>query len=159
MVKPPHNAVTAQHVAIAIRQITADWIALEIVNSAQHLNNGRCFELATQIQEQLRSAGFDCGGLADVCLKSFQKEGDPEHVELDRALLDRFWPQVQPPDGLSWNDLDKIAKERNWHGTKHAWLILEEQHFDAECPEGTTNFLELPFFQREIYIYREKYGI
>lgn len=31
----------------------------------------------------------------------------------------------------------------------HVWIFYNGKHYDAECPEGVTNFMDLPFFKRE----------
>lgn len=30
----------------------------------------------------------------------------------------------------------------------HMWVIYEDKHYDAECPEGVTDFKELPIFKK-----------
>lgn len=38
--------------------------------------------------------------------------------------------------------------------SNHVWITLNGDHFDIERPEGVSNFMELPFFQREIEMKR-----
>lgn len=51
------------------------------------------------------------------------------------------------------NFLDQKGLERygnNGEFSNHVWLVFEGEHFDIERPNGVNDFMQLPYFQREI---------
>lgn len=35
-----------------------------------------------------------------------------------------------------------------YHWVGHFWVEYKGKHYDAECPDGVDNFLDLPIFQK-----------
>jgi hypothetical protein len=48
----------------------------------------------------------------------------------------------------SSNDISKDILEMEF--TNHVWLYFNRLHFDIEKPYGVNNFLDLPYFKREV---------
>lgn len=46
------------------------------------------------------------------------------------------------------DEIDIQILEDGRHGYAHTWISHDDQHYDAECPEGVDDHRELPFFQR-----------
>lgn len=119
--------------------------------SLEAINAGHCADFADDVQELLREADID--SVHGVSLASFQIVTDDEFSDgrpFDRKLLQEYWPNVLPPQNLTWDDLDQFSADADLGDGTHVWLTDDTLHFDAECPEGTANFFDLPFFQRAI---------
>jgi len=119
--------------------------------SLAHINQGSCIAFAKAVLSRLEETGWDTAAVFDVELANFlELEEDMDGGVLDRALLAQHWPAVQPPPGLTWEHLEQLAEEADWRVGTHIWLAFEGQHYDAECPTGVANFLDLPFFSTGI---------
>ena len=116
-----------------------------------HINQGSCIAFAKAVLSRLEETGWSTTAVFDVELANFlELEEDMDGGVLDRALLAQHWPAVQPPAGLTWEHLEQLAEEADWRVGTHIWLTFEGKHYDAECPDGVANFLELPFFSTGI---------
>lgn len=54
---------------------------------------------------------------------------------------------------LSWKNMVPWLRYNSPAGkvfTGHAWICVNDMHFDAETPHGVAKFYELPFMQRHI---------
>ena len=142
-----------------IQELRNRWLAEGKAHSFEEINGGaarggNCNDFARQVVDGVQKQV----GLTDACdieLANFQiaDPDEPYEVEgrpLDRELLKTYWPQVQPTQGLSWEDLERLAADASWGTGTHVWVVHAQRHYDCECPEGVDNFLELPFFQRVI---------
>ena len=81
--------------------------------------------------------------------------GEAPGEPFDRDLLAKHWPDCVPPDGLTWDDLDRVSEVNEFDARSHWWLVCDGVHFDSECTEGTRNFFELPWMQRSISLARQ----
>ena len=45
------------------------------------------------------------------------------------------------------NEPSVEPETRNFPG--HVWIFFDDKHYDAECPEGVENFMNLPIFSGE----------
>lgn len=46
------------------------------------------------------------------------------------------------------DQLDVRILEDGAMGMAHVWIACEGRHYDAECPDGVTDYRDLPFFRR-----------
>jgi hypothetical protein len=135
-----------------IRAVLAEYLAQTFATSAQEINAGLCADFATDVIQRL-PGGLRDSTATDLCVASFMKvEGDSYESgrPFDRKLLRKHWPEVIPPNGLTWADLDVLSVDAGFDEGTHVWIEEDGLHYDAECPDGTRNFFELPFFHRVI---------
>jgi hypothetical protein len=122
------------------------------VNSVYEINNGHCVEFAEEIHE--RMGGYDKHNrFSTISNDSFMLgvDGDKDGNDLwDRKLLEEHWQKVMPPYGLTWDEINKIPFGY------HNWIVLDNRHYDAECPGGVENFFDLPLFKTYIDKYIQK---
>jgi len=55
---------------------------------------------------------------------------------------------INPPNDLSWDEMNKI------YFGYHVFIVLDKKFYDAECPEGTKNFFNLPIYKRSMERYK-----
>ena len=134
------------------------WLAEKLAESGEHVNSGAapggcCSDFADAVAENLGGVrAADALGVEQLGIDNFHvvnatfDEGRP----IDRQLLARHWPKVLPPEGLSWDDLDRLSEDAGFSSGTHVWLTMDGLHYDAEAPEGVENFFELPFFRRVV---------
>ncbi len=107
------------------------------------INNGWCIDFAERVADFL---GGETDSLFLVGNDNFQTEEAIERMwtygAWDSELLSKYWQNVKPLNGLSWDELNDV--EFGYH----VWVTDREKHYDAECPEGVANFFELPIFKR-----------
>lgn len=139
-----------------ITEVMHEWLTNDSAWSAQEINSGgarggNCADFAKDVLARLAKTPY-AEKVWDVDLANFQapEEGVEEGRPLDRSLLAEHWPAVKPTQGLTWKDLDRLSQDAGWSSGIHVWLVHGDRHYDAECPQGTENFLELPFFERVI---------
>jgi len=77
----------------------------------------------------------------DANMYGFEEFEKPDG-QYDWELMAEFGSK--PPEGFTEQQVWDI----NPGG--HLWIILNNRHYDAECPDGVDNFFELPFFQRQL---------
>jgi hypothetical protein len=144
--------------ALAIRATLQEWLDGGLARDATQVNSGAarggcCSDFAAAVIGHLGGAlAVESLGIETLGIDSFQvpDEDDLAGRPLDRELLECHWPKVIPPEGLGWDDLDRLAEDAGFSGGTHTWLCLNGRHYDSETPEGVENFLALPFFQRLI---------
>jgi hypothetical protein len=123
------------------------------LGSHQEINSGLCPEFAEDLIEIL-------GGSSDtfhsLCCDEFMRGENGEETEnevWDQNLLTTHW-NITPPDGTTWQELDKMCIGY------HVWIFFEGRYYDCECPDGVDNFFNLPFFDRWIKSHKgEKRGL
>lgn len=148
----PSNPLTPAALSEAIESLGREWLQSGQAESLTHINQGSCIAFAKAVSSRLQDAGWNTASLVDVELANFLAlEEDMDGGVLDRALLAKHWPEVRPPAGLTWDHLEQLAEEADWRVGTHIWLTFEGKHYDAECPGGVANFLELPFFSTGIH--------
>jgi hypothetical protein len=99
------------------------------------INNGQCEEFAEQLAEVLGPAA-DAIDALNLC-----KNNEIHASEWDVKFITLHWPQCQPTHGLTWEDI-------RFSIPQHAWVVYNDWHYDAECPQGVINFFELPLIAR-----------
>lgn len=156
-----------ERLTTAIRETLANWIDGGGAVDARQINRGEaalgcCDDFASAVYETLggQRVAYDEMGLFEVGIDGFMMVDDDENYDpgrpLDRALLSKHWPAIQPTQGLDWDDLDRLSEDAGFSVGTHVWLVLDQRHYDAECPEGVDNFFDLPFFQRVIASWKEE---
>ncbi|MFC4236361.1 hypothetical protein ACFOY8_14245 [Thalassospira xianhensis] len=143
----------------AIRAKLNEYLVNGLADSAIQINSGQCIDFADELcgQSGLESISIEAFQTVDQSLDDADDRKFEEGRPLDRCLLSDEWPGVVPPEGMDWDSLDEWAADISLSGGHHVFLMHSEKlFFDAECPEGTPNFLELPFFQRLIQSWKEE---
>ncbi len=143
-------------IAERIREIRQKYVDTGEASDFADINSGSCDDFARDVIEVL--GGGQNVHLHDVSPASFQVVEDENYGEgrpFDRKLLCKHWPNVQPPSGLTWDDLDRFSVDASVDNGTHVWLTDDKLHYDAEAPDGVENFFDLPFFQRVIGRWRK----
>ena len=124
-----------------ILRLRDKFILEEIGNNCTYwdINNGYCEEFAFYVLKEL-TGGRETDEIYCLCNDNFKRDGI-----FDIALLKNRWKDVKPLNGYTFDDLDKMDFGY------HIWLYDGTYHYDAECPNGTKNFFELPIFKRSFY--------
>lgn len=131
------SAVPYNTIAAAIRTLRDEFLEDNPIKGFYDINNGLCEEFAETIASRL---GLD--------------------TKTDCSCTDQFWPE----EGAWYADPDLIRKAGGQYpestpegqlcevvgSSTHQWITVDGHHFDAECPEGVRNFLELPIFKRQV---------
>jgi hypothetical protein len=131
--------ITRCKITKVIYDLRDEYIRKEMPTDSTYwdINNGHCENFAQEVIRRLTPYGMETDWLYCVVNENFQ-----EKEEWDNKLLGVYWTQVVPLCGLSWEQTNKL---RFGH---HMWITDGTYHYDAECPEGTKNFFELPIFMR-----------
>jgi hypothetical protein len=117
---------------------------------------GNCEDFISRVYQELggieRAYAFGIAEMGVEALLQFDPVEDfgGEGKPFDRELISQHWPNVVPPTGLSWADMDRLSAYASFSGGTHVWMLYEGKHFDCECPDGVENPFELPLFQRVI---------
>ena len=141
-----------------IKATLQDWLREGLASDGQQINSGAarggcCSDFAGAVLAKIGGPrAADALGVDVFGIDSFQvaDAADSDGRPLDRALLSQHWPQVVPPNELTWDELDRLAEAAGWSGGTHVWLSFGGLHYDAETPDGVENFLDLPFFRRVV---------
>lgn len=142
------NIVEGGQDPAAIAHQVRDELLAETGITAMEFNNGSCMDYADELER--RDPSFH-----SLELGNFYNH--PEGGDCNDATgFGENWlanhPEWQPPQGLTWQDLyDNYGF--NWTGM-HVWAWHEGTRlcYDIERPDGVSNVLDLPFFQRAISI-------
>lgn len=124
----------------AVLQIRAHYIQKKLAESYFDINNGCCEELAI---DALKLVTQDRKDFMDLQGEQLM---DNELGVWDWALLERYWPNVKAPEGLSQQEVDAIDFGVHIFIADHRKC----RFYDAECPEGTDNLFDLPLYRRGI---------
>lgn len=142
---------TAQRLTNSINEVLAFWIDTGTATNAKTINSGNCSEFSVDVMINLGGleTAYDLG-INELDIAGLLEVGDgPDNgPQFDRELLATHWPNIQPPDGLTWDDLDQLSVDADFDSGTHVWLVLDGKHYDAEAPEGVENLFDLPFFRR-----------
>jgi len=113
--------------------------------TAWDINNGLCADFAADLISKL-------GGYNDSI---FELSGDMFFNFRDVEFAKENWGLITETEYGVWSDkmLDLYGcPPINIHNLKdelaHVWVFCDGKHYDAETPEGVTNWFQLPFFQR-----------
>lgn len=105
-------------------------------STAQSINGGGCEDF---MMAMLDKFGEQFPDLQEQCTEIFLVDDDG----LDYTYMIEHCGMVLP-DTLSRELLDSV------YLPGHVWLCLDGLHYDSECPEGVSLFLDLPIFKRAI---------
>lgn len=127
------------------------------------INRGFCEDFAFEVMAIVMNVAgrkSDELGIADVSIVNFVKVhpstgcaydyGGP----FDRDLLAERYPATEPPEGLTWEDMDALSAFHGFYEGTHILVEHAGRLYDAEVPEGVDNLFALPFFSRVIAIWR-----
>lgn len=141
--------VPSQKIANAIRQVRKKYIDEARANSYWDINNGLCDDFARDVAKIL---GGETDALYSVENGNFSVDGDALSGDWDWDLLETKWG-IKPGLGLKKNQTAAID-----FGC-HVWLTNGTLHYDAECPDGVSNFFDLPIFRRHIVLELRNSGV
>lgn len=97
------------------------------LRSVCEINQGPCEDFAEVIKEWIPAAKVTATAMA--------LEGFPGALGRDMVLIDADEELVR-------------YHGKRIHLPPHYWVVHQGRHYDAECPLGVTNWLELPLFKR-----------
>jgi hypothetical protein len=149
----------AAKLTAAIQQTVQQWIDKGLTKHPKDINcgmaqGGCCDDFVSDVYETLggQDVAYDEMGLSELGIDNLMipDEDFTEGRPFDRELLAEHWPNVQPTQGLTWDDLDQLSEDAGFFTGTHVWITVGGRHYDAECPEGVDNLFELPFFERVI---------
>lgn len=132
------------------------WVASGRAESFEEINSGQCDDFAEALVEAVleQSAEGDVPEIESIELPNFFQidpntgfafdEGGP----LDREKLLSALPNMKPPQGMSWDDLDRFIWDAGISWGYHVFAICEGLVLDSEAPYGVDSIFELPFYQR-----------
>lgn len=121
----------ARRLTVDIRVGREHFVRVYDFSEYREINQGLCEDFAQFIIKLYPEAKMHG-------LEEFQKSD----TYFDWALLARNG--ITAPAGFTEQQIDDF----NLGG--HLWITFRGRHYDAECPNGVTNFFELPFFKRQI---------
>jgi len=115
------------------------------VSSFSQINCGLCVEFAEQIEWMVPEAEHSSNDffVQDID-QGWNGDGkDRWDVELLKSV------NSLPPAPYTIEMANQIEGY-------HRWIMLDGLHYDAECPEGVTNFFDLPFFKEWLSSIQER---
>lgn len=122
------------------------------------INHGLCGDFADEIVELLP----EVEGLEAIGITGFV-ETDPETDcaydsggPFDLELIGAHWPNITPPEGLTWEDMNQLSEDAGFSCGTHVFLTFNGKFYDAEAEQGVDTPFELPFFQRVIASWLEE---
>jgi hypothetical protein len=139
-----------------ILDLREQWVASGQAESFQTINAGQCEDFADAVVEAVceQSAEGDVPEIESIELPNFYQvnpetgfafdEGGP----LDRVKLLEVLPNMKPPEGMSWEDLDRFIWDASIGWGYHVFVVCEGRVLDSEAPDGVESIFDLPFYQR-----------
>lgn len=148
-------SVSVKEVREAVAAQRDEYMAGGGFASLAEINAGSCGAFASDVYHRLGGYPAVHGVLDHLRVDDFllppeDEDGFNDGGPFDRELLAEHWPGVRPTQGLDWDDLDALSAAAGFSSGTHEWLHCEGIFFDAEAPDGVSNFFELPFFQRVV---------
>lgn len=148
-----------------IREVRERMLQEGLVKTLPEINSGLCEDFALDVASLFSErTGLPQDTLTDFEVVNFIKidpvtgfaydAGGP----FDRELLAEHWPGVRPPDGLDWDDLDRLSADAGFSAGTHVFMFAEGRFYDAEAPEGVESFFDLPFFMRVVESWQAREG-
>jgi hypothetical protein len=146
-----------------ICDIREQYVSRGFADDFEDINRGNCENFAVSVIDEIReqSAEGDVPEIEfyEIC-SFFEGQGDDECVEeygpLDRTALSIMLPDMSPPGGRTWEQLDRIVGETEIGWGLHTFMICEGRVYDSEAPEGVPGIFDLPFYER--YLAKRGYG-
>lgn len=81
-------------------------------------------------------------------IRAIVKEWGIPPREINAGLCDEFAMEVITRMGGYTDDLTDNASHEDEPG--HFWIVYRDKCYDAECPNGVSDYRNLPFFKREL---------
>lgn len=129
-----------------------EMIAEGYAESYQDINAGNCDEFADRLVRTLQSSSEHVkADTREICdyYDHWEDTGGP----LVRAKLDVDLPNMLPPEGMDWKDLDAFIERSSLGWGFHVFVVVNGKAYDSETPEGVDSFFELPVFKRLLAFY------
>jgi len=117
------------------------------------INNGLCEDFAQTVIEKM--GGYD-DNLYELSGDMFFNQRDPEYIK-------EIWGDILETEYGVWSvdllkywgypsnvDLNKVDDELN-----HTWIFFNGKHYDAEAPNGVSDWYDLPLNKKFFNKYRK----
>lgn len=147
-----------QKIAEAIIALREEYLATGQAPDVMTINHGLCDSFADDITAHLT----EIEGLQAVDIAGFI-EVDPDTGysydsggPFDLELIGAHWPNITPPEGLTWDDMNQLSEDAGFSCGTHVFLTFNGKFYDAEAEQGVYTPFELPFFQRVISSWQEE---
>lgn len=150
--------IPRERVGEAVRSLRQSWLDHGWAGSFAEINAGSCEvfadEVVDRLLEDLPARPANAPERLDiVAFIAVDPETDCAYDDggpFDRALLAEHWPDIVPPPGLDWDDMDRLSADAGFSAGTHSFVALDGRFYDAEAPDGVGSVFELPFFERVI---------
>jgi len=142
-------------VADIVTGLVREYIDKGCVDSAYEINCGWCSDFADDLigrAAQLQPVPSAQEVWVDDLLMDLG--GDGIEVRFDLERISERYPEIALPAGISWADMDVIARDYGFAGGSHVWSVIDGRHYDAETPNGVVNPFDLPYFVRVMEHYQ-----
>ncbi|MNU33123.1 hypothetical protein D3C71_216810 [compost metagenome] len=147
--------MSSRWISKVIEDLRRQWVADGHAASFQAINSGQCEDFAELVVDTVREqAGGDSPEIDKAQICDFFRI-DPETGyafqhggPVDRELLLATLPDMTPPAGMSWDDLDRFVSETGIGPGLHAFVVCDGVAYDSEAPQGVSSIFDLPFFER-----------
>jgi len=118
------------------------WMGQHYINSGRavslcQINNGLCDAFARDVIDLM---GGETSSLFEMDAGNLSVNGEDD--EWDQELLRKYWPACRPTHGVTWQQANEYGLPR------HVWIVYNNRHYDAECPQGVDNIFALPLVRR-----------
>jgi hypothetical protein len=147
--------MTNAWIAAVARAVRDEMVAEGYGETYQDINNGNCDEFADRFVSAVleQSAEGDQPDIVEVEITSyFRPIAEGEFVEngspLNRELLATVLPNMTPPEGMSWDELDEFIYENQVGWGLHVFAVCDGLVYDSEAPDGVPGIFDLPFYER-----------
>jgi len=134
-------------------------IAEGYATDAQGINRGNCDIFADRLAHEIKThspGDLTNFGEREICdyFEDREESGSP----LVRDKLLRELPDMTPPAGMSWVQLDHVIERSGMGWGIHVFVVHNGKAYDSETPDGVTSFLDLPSYQRTLAFFTDRYG-
>lgn len=130
--------LTENKITDTILLVRDKYIKNGIAKSFYDINNGLCTEFA---EEVIKLLGGETDNLYGVTNCNFTDSNETHFYHWDSELLEKAC-NILPPYNLTWNNLQNVCFG------DHYWIFFNKKFYDCECPNGVSNFFNLPIFNR-----------
>ena len=115
--------------------------------SVPELSDGWCETIATDALQEIKlpSWATEANEPYEVDPYCFLVPEEFIATIIDTRLLAKYWPNIKPPPGLTFEDVDSLNIMSG-----HFWITDGVLHYDSESPSGEKNFFDLKYFRNNI---------
>jgi hypothetical protein len=135
------SKITPEALSRVIMALAQQFIEKGLARNLYELNDGLCQDFAYAVVNEF---GGEHGKLFTVWaeeLTEVDSDGDAAGEAWDVKLIKKISPNSHPTHGLTWEEASQEIPS-------HCWIMFNGRSYDAECPNGTDNFFELPLIER-----------